>query len=207
MLYEVRTYNIKVGKVAAFEARFGARHPYRQKHSKLGAFWHTDIGPLDQVVHAWEYDSLEQREQVRIAAENDPDLKPLPSGRDLSLEQWSELMIPAPFMEPLSSQDYGIGNIYEMCAYIFESGEFPKVLKAWSKPATSSKGAPLAASWYTEFGTLNKCVNVWVYRDPNQRAGILSNDWYSYNWPLTANVKPMRQESKILIPASFSPVR
>ena len=36
MIYEVRTYTLKPGTVAEFESRFEKRHPYREKHSKLG---------------------------------------------------------------------------------------------------------------------------------------------------------------------------
>ena len=59
MLYEVRTYTLQPGTVAEFEARFAKRHPLREKHSKLGAFWHTEIGPLNQVIHVWPYDDLQ----------------------------------------------------------------------------------------------------------------------------------------------------
>ena len=58
MIYEVRTYTLRTGAVAEFEDRFAKRKPLREKHSKLGAFWHTDFGPLNQVIHAWPYDSL-----------------------------------------------------------------------------------------------------------------------------------------------------
>ena len=45
MIYEVRTYTLKPGSVAKFEENFGKALPARQKYSKLGAFWHTEIGP------------------------------------------------------------------------------------------------------------------------------------------------------------------
>ena len=50
MLYEVRTYTLRPGTVAEFEERFAKRLPLREKHSKLGAFWHTEFGPLNQVI-------------------------------------------------------------------------------------------------------------------------------------------------------------
>ena len=46
MIYEVRTYTLRTGPVAEFEERFTKRQPLREKHSRLGAFWHTDFGPL-----------------------------------------------------------------------------------------------------------------------------------------------------------------
>ena len=56
MIYEVRTYSIKPGGVAEFERRFGEALPHRTKYSPLGAFWHTEIGPLNEVIHVWPYE-------------------------------------------------------------------------------------------------------------------------------------------------------
>jgi hypothetical protein len=53
MLYEVRTYTLRPGTVAEFEERFAKRLPLREKHSKLGAFWHTEFGPLNQERSLW----------------------------------------------------------------------------------------------------------------------------------------------------------
>jgi hypothetical protein len=50
MIYEVRTYTLRPGSVAEFEERFAKRLPLREKHSKLGAFWHTEVGPLNQAL-------------------------------------------------------------------------------------------------------------------------------------------------------------
>ena len=51
MIYEVRTYDMKPGTVADCEKAFGESLPHREKDSPLAAFWHTDIGPLNQVIH------------------------------------------------------------------------------------------------------------------------------------------------------------
>ena len=71
MIYEVRTYTLRPGTVAEFEERYEKRLPSRLKHSKLGAFWHTEFGPLNQVVHVYPYDDLNQRASVRIASITD----------------------------------------------------------------------------------------------------------------------------------------
>src|SRR5438552_15847739 len=114
MLYEVRTYTLRPGTVAEFEERFAKRLPLREKHSKLGAFWHTEFGPLNQVIHVYPYDDLRQRTSVRAAIAQDTALAQLPGGGDLNAAQEAEIMNPAPFMRPLGSRDYGTGNVYEM---------------------------------------------------------------------------------------------
>src|SRR6266513_5918813 len=81
MLYEVRTYTLRPGTLAEFEERFAKRLPLREKHSKLGAFWHTEFGPLNQVIHVYPYDDLAQRTRVREALAKDTARAQIPSGR------------------------------------------------------------------------------------------------------------------------------
>src|SRR5262245_28849886 len=95
MFYEVRTYTLRPGTVAEFEERYAKRLPLRGKHSKLGAFWHTEVGPLNQVIHVYPYEDLQQRVAVREAMAQDTALQQLPGGRELILAQESEIMTPA----------------------------------------------------------------------------------------------------------------
>ena len=208
MIYEVRTYTLRTGAVAEFEDRFAKRKPLREKHSKLGAFWHTDFGPLNQVIHAWPYEDLQHRTAVRDAMAKDTELAQLPGGRDLIVAQEADIMIPAPFMSPLGSRDYGIGNVYEMRIYTYAPGDIKAVLEAWGKAVPArEKLSPLAACWSSELGGLNKFVHVWVYPDVNARTRIREESRKGGQWPPQAGVRPMRQENKLLIPASFSPLR
>src|SRR5438445_11811578 len=111
MIYEVRTYTLRPGTVAEFEERFARRLPLREHHSPLGAFWHTEFGPLNQVVHVYPYDDLQHRTRVRGALAADRDRAALPGGQDLIVAQEAEIMNPAPFMRALGSRDYGSGNV------------------------------------------------------------------------------------------------
>src|SRR5215475_15567 len=71
MIYEVRTYTLRPGTVAEFEERYAKRLPLREQHSKLGAFWHTEFEPLNQVLHVYPYDDLAQRTAVRESLAQD----------------------------------------------------------------------------------------------------------------------------------------
>ena len=209
MIYEVRTYSLRTGAVAEFEERFAKRKPLREKHSKLGAFWHTEFGPLNQVIHAWPYDDLQHRTAVREAMAKDTELAQLPGGRDLIVAQEADIMIPAPFMRPLGSRDYGTGNVYEMRIYTYAPGDIPKVLDAWSKAIEArEKFSPLAACWTNELGGLNRFTHIWCYKDLNERARVREESRRPGGaWPPQAGVRPVRQENKLLVPATFSPVR
>ena len=52
MIYEVRTYTLKPGATVQFEENFAEALPHREKYSKLAAFWHTEIGPLNEVIQS-----------------------------------------------------------------------------------------------------------------------------------------------------------
>ena len=208
MIYEVRTYSLQPGTVAEFESRFAKRHPLREKHSKLGAFWHPEIGPLNQVIHVWPYEDLQHRAAVRAAMAKDTELAQLPGGRDFIVAQESEIMTPAPFMHLLGSRDYGTGNVYEMRIYTFAPGDIAKVVDAWGKAIDErEKFSPLAACWTSEVGGLNKFVHTWVYKNLNERAQVREQARKAGVWPPQTGVRPIRQENKILLPAAFSPVR
>jgi len=55
MIYEFRSYTLRPGTLQEFLKRFGDALPAREQLSKLAAFWYTDIGPLNEVVHVWLY--------------------------------------------------------------------------------------------------------------------------------------------------------
>src|SRR5438876_2703197 len=173
MIYEVRTYTLRAGATAEVEERYEKRLPLRLKHSPLGGFWHTEFGPLNQVVHVYPYDDLQHRTRVRAALAADQARAALPGGGDLIVAQEAEIMNPAPFMRALGSRDFGTGNVYEMRTYTYAPGEIPKVLEAWAKAVPAREElSPLAACWTSELGGLNKFVHTWVYKDLGERARI-----------------------------------
>ncbi len=208
-VYEVRTYTLRPGTLAEFVERFAKRLPLREKHSKLGAFWQSEVGPLNQAIHVYPYDDLGHRTAVRSALAQDGALQQLPGGRDLIDTQEAEIVIPAPFSRPLGSRDFGTGNIYEIRTYTYAPGDIPKVLDAWSKAIeTRERFSPLVASWTSELGTLNKFTHIWVYKDLNERARVREESRKpGGQWPPQSGVRPVRQENKVVVPAAFSPVR
>jgi hypothetical protein len=207
MLYEMRTYTLRPGMVSEFESRFAERHPYREKYSKLGAFWHTEFGPLNQVIHVWLYDDLNQRQQAREAANNDPDLQRIQGGRDLVAAQEAEILTPAPFMRPMGEKQE-LGEIYEMRIYTYQIGAMPEVLKAWEEAIPyREEYSPLAACWYTELGGLNKFIHVWPYKDLTERDRIRAEARAGGHWPPRGPQGALlKQDVKILTPAEFSPM-
>ena len=68
MIYEVRTYDLKVRALQEVIKRFGDCIEKRQKLSTMSAFWYTEIGPLNQIIHVWQYEDAAERTSVRAEA-------------------------------------------------------------------------------------------------------------------------------------------
>ncbi|HCG91884.1 MAG TPA: hypothetical protein DEZ08_08640 [Dehalococcoidia bacterium] len=203
MLYEVRTYILKAGSIPHFEDEFEKALPAREKLSKLGALWHTEIGPLNQVIHVWPYESIEERSAIRAEAIATGVWPPkMDPGTIINMQ--SEIFIPAPFMRPLGG-DQALGNVYEMRTYTYQPGAMPEVVKRWGERIVErEQSSPLAAGMYSDLGGLNKWVHIWPYKDLNHRAEIRSNR--GENWPPPTREFIVSQESKIMIPANCSPM-
>src|SRR3981189_2705434 len=108
MIVEMRAYPRQPGTTAQFEERFGAALPARAKLSPLAAFWHTEIGPLNQVIHVWTYESLEARTRIRAEATKLSGWPP--NARELIVDQQAEVFLPAPFSPKLEPRK--LGNVY-----------------------------------------------------------------------------------------------
>lgn len=110
-------------------------------------------------------------------------------------------------MRPPGSQDFGTGNIYEMCVDRVRTREVPQVLDRWGEVIHyREKYSPLAACWYTEFGRGNRMVHMWVYKDFKERARVLAEVAKDTHWPLPVGDLGQEQVSQILIPGSVSPL-
>jgi hypothetical protein len=204
MIYEMRTYDLKPRSLDEFEKRFGERLPGRQQYSDLAGLWHTEIGPLNQVVHIWPYDDMAQRTDIRTRSVADG--KWPPNTREFIVHMRSEILIPAPFMEPMKPRD--IGPVYEMRTYTYAPGDIPKVLDAWStKIAERVEFSPLAGCWYSDLGDLNRFVHLWAYKSFEVRASVRRETREKGIWPPSSGVAPLRQENKVLFPAACSPMQ
>lgn len=121
MIIEMRTYTLQPGTLAEAEKRFGEALAVREKHSKLAAFWHSEVGPLNQIIHVWTYDSFEHRTAVRAAASKEEGWPP--PIWEFVVDQQSEVFIPAPFCPPLTPRT--VGPLFEIRQYTLTAGSIP----------------------------------------------------------------------------------
>ena len=167
MIYEFRTYDLKPGSVPVFGERVKEKLGKRLEYSRLGGYFYTEIGLLNQVIHIWPYKDLHERTQIRAQTVEDG-IWP-PDGTGIVERLNSEIMIPAKFMDDLAPQK--IGPIFEMRTYVFAQGDLPKALIAWEKSIEERKKySPFVGCWYSEIGQLNKMIHIWAYSSLDHRS-------------------------------------
>jgi hypothetical protein len=203
VIYEMRTFDLKPGMGPEFAARYAAALPQRTKISPLGAFWSTEIGPLNQVVVVWPYADMAEREHARAEAAT-AGIWPPPVA-ELVLREDTWILNPAPFMRPL--QPAQLGNVYEMRMYTVQVGQMSELVRRWGDVIAEREAlSPLAAGWYTDLGPLSIWIHVWPYKDLAERARVRATAGQLKNWPPPARELYTHQENKILVPAEFSPL-
>ena len=206
MIVEMRTYTLKPGSQATVVERFGKALPVRTKLSPLAAFWMTDVGPLNQIIHVWCYEDSATRDKIRAQSQKiegwPPDI------HEFVVDQETKIMIPAPFSPPLEPRQ--LGTCYEIRTYIYKPRSIPHVLESWGAAiGERTKLSPLVGAFYSEVGVLNQYVHIWAYKDAAERSRIRAEAVAKGIWPPKSKVPDIlvKQSNALCIPAPFSPLK
>jgi hypothetical protein len=205
VIYEIRTYRIAPGSLAEVEKRFGEAYQYRKKYSELTAFLHTEIGPLNEIVHIWPYRDLADRDRIRAEAAKDMNWNP--GIQEFIREMRSEIIVPFSFVpEPRPSK---VGPIFELRYYTLKPRTLPDVAKGWeAKLPERMKLSPVVLAGGVEFGRANGFVHIWAYGSLDQRAKVRDEARQKGVWPPPGGAdRLLTQENKVLLPAAFSPLQ
>jgi hypothetical protein len=104
VIYEMRTYRMKVGTVPAY-LRLVEDEGIAIQRSHLGqlvGYFFSDIGPLNEIVHVWAYADLNDRDARRAKLAADPGWQNfLPKIQALIEGMENKILKPAAF-SPLS---------------------------------------------------------------------------------------------------------
>lgn len=188
------------------EKRFGEALPGREKLSRLTALWHSEVGALNEITHIWNYDSFVQRTEIRAEAVRTGVWPPKMAEFVVSMQ--SEVFLPAPFSPPLGPRE--VGPLFEIRSYTLAPGGVPGMIERWApKIDERVKLSPLVGAWYSEFGGLNKWVHIWAYKDAGERQRIRAEAVARGVWPPSGVGAGLvvRQENKLVMPASCSPLK
>jgi len=204
MIYEFRTYNLLPRTQPEFLKRFGEKLPERQKMSRLAAFWTTEIGPLNQVIHVWEYDNVQQRSQTRAEAVK-RGIWP-PQTMDFISEMQSDILEPLPFSPALSPSNHG--PWFEMRSYVLKAGGGAEMAKRWEEYLPGRlKLSPLIGVFQSDIGKLSQWVHIWAYKSLDERLQIRRRAAAEGIWPPPGDSPVLKQETKLMLAAPFSPIQ
>ena len=206
MIFEMRTYLLKPGTPPQVEEAFATALPGRVKLSRLGGYWRTEVGTLNQIIHVWPYENTAERDRIRaeaIAAKVWP-----PKIAEHVLEMEAKILYPAPFSPSFEPAEHG--GIYEFRTYTYGAGAIPKVIEAWSSRIKARTAiSPLIFAGFTEIGPLNQWVHVWAYKNMGERERLRAQAMSTGVWPppRAEGVVMQRMQNTFVVPAEFSPLR
>jgi len=206
LIYEIRTYTLRPGSIAEAEARWGEAYEHRKGYSQVAGFFHTEVGPLNEIVHIWPYADFEERARIRAAAAQEPGWPP--NLGDLIVNQKVEILTPFPFAPAWTPGK--AGPLYELRQYSFRGGTLHDIMESWGAalPERMKFSRPVMLG-NIEFGpTVNSFIHMWAYESMEQRAEVRAAAVATGKWPPTGGRdRYLTQANKFLVPAAFSPAQ
>lgn len=204
MIYEFRTYTLHPRTTPEFLKRFGEALPKRLEYSRLAAFWTTEIGPLNEVIHVWEYKDLVERARVRADVVKAGIWPPKTS--EFIAEMKSNILEPQPFSPPLEPSNHG--PWFEMRTYTMKAGGIPAIAAGWKDHLPNRvKLSPLIGVFSSDIGSLNQWVHIWAYKSLDERVATRKKAMEMGVWPPPGGSPTQKQETKMLLAAPFSPIK
>ncbi|MCC7107264.1 MAG: NIPSNAP family protein [Chloroflexi bacterium] len=208
-VYELRTSGVRVGRIGEFEARVERMLPERERYGKLVGCWHTEIGPLPQVVELWHFEDFAALGEAASATFWSRGLPP--ESDDIVMSAQSDILMPAKWMRPVSGEPETRGPFYEMRSYVVRQGTLPPMLETWGEWVEErEKYGKKVGVWGTMLGNLDKIVHIDPYPDLNTRVLTRQKVIDLGIWPPSPPPEGnyiVTQEIKIMLPARFSPLQ
>ena len=211
MIHELRTYTLVPGKQAEYLKYSGeiSRRIRGDNYGKQEGFWYTEFGTLNQLVHLWSYQDLNERDRLRreLAKNEAWNTEYVPKIRPLLIAQENKILSEVLPLQPPSDQ----GNVYELRWYRTHMGMTRQWLDLFKAVMpVRDRLTRRVGLWQTEIAQLNEVVHMWVYRDLNDRAAARAKlaqepEWQAFlgkAMPLIAHMQAI-----VLYPAPFSAMR
>ena len=151
MIHELRTYTARAGAVPEIlkvNEEVG-RKARGNDYGVLEGYWYTEIGPLNQVMHLWRFDSYEERTRLRaeLSKVDDWTNKYVPTLRPLLVNQTTRFLNPAKELVAPAKE----GNFYEFRNYRLKPGKAAGWMKRFiDVMPTREKYSQNVCAWITE---------------------------------------------------------
>ncbi len=174
-------------------------------HGQLVGAWVSDIGQLNQVVHLWRFNDLDERDrfyanlsQRRASIEE--------KARTLEKRRSSTTLRALMDVTPPPSSGY----VYELRHYWLMPGTTPRWAKLFLDAMPARKRySTVVGLWAAEGERGNEVYHLWAYKDLKERAEIrvsalMNPAWQAFVIADTPLLDEM--ENTILLPTRYSPL-
>ncbi|XP_032788859.2 protein NipSnap homolog 3B [Daphnia magna] len=197
-IYELRTYAIWPQHIKDFLNLTSEEFHLRTAQSKLIGYWTSELGGLNEVVHIWEYDSLEHRAQVRANLAGNAEwiqryfakILPWMSGQQNSVIS----VIPG---IPLSNSIEK--GVYQLQTFATSPDFSPH---APSPIFKGNKSDHLIGAFKTLHGNLNSAILLWKHSSLTAATNFVSEQMRNDDWKHICS-----GHSKVLVPHKVSPLQ
>ena len=200
MIYEFRTYALVPGGLPEFLSLFSQALPKREEFSTLAAFWYTEIGPLDEVVHVWPYKDAAERVRVRAAAVQ-AQIWPPPTGH-LIRTMRSDIFDPVSDV-PAFPASVRTGCV-EISTQVLKPFALAKCGQSWAAYARGAACEALLGVFASDIGGLNTSMQIWAHRDMDAwatgRGGPMRGVRLEHGYADSI----VYEERRLMVPAPFS---
>ena len=160
------------------------------------------------MVAIWPYESLEQRAEIRRAAEAEPNpVWPPRYKRSHCINGLRNFFCLHPLWNLWVKKT---SDRYMKCVYTpILPKACRKFLEAWSAAIPERvKFSPLAGCWYSEYGGVNNFIHLWAYKSFEERGPDPSRNARARGLaPQRALSDLSHRKVKLLLPAPFSPMQ
>jgi len=212
MIYELKTYDLQPHSVPEVERRFAEAYQRRRDISPMAAEFHTEIGPLNQIVQIWPYRDIDERDRLTTALAG-VEGWPAEIGEFLVCET-RDTFTPFSFSPVIRPRT--MGPYFELRIYTFADGDLPHVARAWEAALPERvKRSPLVAICFSEERGLNRLLQIWSYQTLDQRAEVRRDVRETGAWPPHVLAKKLglpaytllQMENRIMVPSPGSPLQ
>ncbi|XP_065831486.1 protein NipSnap homolog 2-like [Oscarella lobularis] len=213
-IYEMQVHNIRPDKLDEYmkiaEETLPKVHDEASLPVQLLGSWYTIIGPQDQAVHIWFYENgWDDVTFTHNKLHHDREWRDYVMHlRSLLRSRKSQMLMEFSFWG--KPQPRKPGGIYELRSYSLKPGTLLSWGNEWQRGIKfRSEEKEAVGGWFSQIGKLYQVHHMWAYENLTRRKEIRENAWMRPGWEdVWAHTVPLVEsmKSKVLLPASFSPL-
>ncbi len=190
MITDLRMYTLHPGKLPTFLDLYAEEGwPLQSEHlERCDGLYVVDIGVQNSVVQLWTHEDMAEREQRRKRMQADVRWNTFREKiRGFFLHQEDHILRSASFFSGEDTRP-GLDDVVDLRVYTFHHGcmdEFVKLYESEGKAIQKGHWGKPIGFYFSDIGSLNRVVHMWVYRNyedrAKRRAALLGDpSWKTY---------------------------